>query len=49
VTHDVREALRLGTRIALLARGRLEVLTDTEDFRRTRTAEAQALLACVDD
>jgi osmoprotectant transport system ATP-binding protein len=49
VTHDVREALRLGTRIALLAHGRLEVLTDTESFRRTRTAEAQALLACVDD
>ncbi len=26
VTHDVREALRLGTEIALLHRGRLEVL-----------------------
>ena len=28
VTHDVREALKLGTRIALLANGRVDVLAD---------------------
>ena len=32
VTHDVREALRLGTRIALLHRGRLEFLATPARF-----------------
>jgi osmoprotectant transport system ATP-binding protein len=44
VTHDVREALRLGTRIALLADGKLEVIATPEEFRRTQAPEAQAFL-----
>src|SRR5579864_6866269 len=32
VTHDVREALRLGTRIALLAHGQLELSADPQTF-----------------
>src|ERR1700719_1494781 len=49
VTHDVREALRLGTRIALLAGGRLEVIAAPEEFRRSQTDEARALLAGLDE
>jgi len=45
VTHDVREALRLGTRIALLANGRLELIAEPEEFRRAQTGEARAFLA----
>src|SRR6202795_1238502 len=44
VTHDVREALRLGTRIGLLTRGRLEVAADPQTFRHARTEEALAFL-----
>ncbi len=44
VTHDVREALRLGTRIALLDRGRLEILATPEEFLRTNKPEARAFL-----
>jgi osmoprotectant transport system ATP-binding protein len=42
VTHDVREALMLGTRIALLATGRLEVLATPREFLRSECAEALA-------
>jgi osmoprotectant transport system ATP-binding protein len=45
VTHDVREALRVGTRIALLAGGRLDTVGGPEQFRNTRTEEARAFLA----
>jgi osmoprotectant transport system ATP-binding protein len=45
VTHDVREALRLGTHIALLNAGKLEVLTSAEGFLNSRTQEARAFLA----
>src|SRR5579863_4738266 len=48
VTHDVREALRLGTRIALLARGRLEVAADPQEFRNAKTVEALAFLGSLD-
>ncbi|MDP8990865.1 MAG: ATP-binding cassette domain-containing protein [Acidobacteriota bacterium] len=48
VTHDVREALRLGTRIGLLARGRLEVAADPQEFRNSRTEEALAFLGSLD-
>jgi osmoprotectant transport system ATP-binding protein len=44
VTHDVREAVRLGTRIALLASGKLEAIAPPGEFRRTETAEARAFL-----
>jgi osmoprotectant transport system ATP-binding protein len=45
VTHDVREALRLGTEIALLHRGRLEVLTTPAEFLNTGGPEARAFLS----
>jgi len=48
VTHDVREALRLGTRIGLLTRGRLEVAADPQEFRNAKTEEALAFLGSLD-
>jgi osmoprotectant transport system ATP-binding protein len=45
VTHDVREALRLGTEIALLHRGRLEVLAAPGEFVKSSGPEARAFLA----
>ena len=48
VTHDVREALRLGTRIGLLKRGRLEMAADPQTFRNARTEEALAFLGSLD-
>jgi osmoprotectant transport system ATP-binding protein len=44
VTHDVREALRLGTRIALLDRGRLEVLATPEEFLKSEAPQTRAFL-----
>ncbi|MGH9663442.1 MAG: ATP-binding cassette domain-containing protein, partial [Bryobacteraceae bacterium] len=49
VTHDVREALQLASRIALLRQGRLETLTDPAGFLRERSDEAQAFLKCLGD
>ena len=48
VTHDVREALRLGTRIALLDRGRLEILAKPREFLQSSGPETRAFLACLD-
>ncbi len=45
VTHDVREALRLGTEIALLHHGKLEVLTTPAEFVNSTGPEARAFLA----
>jgi len=45
VTHDVREALRLGTEIALLHRGKLEVLTTPAQFLDSKGPEARAFLS----
>jgi osmoprotectant transport system ATP-binding protein len=45
VTHDVREALLLATRIGLLHNGTLELVATPEEFRRARTPEAEAFLA----
>src|SRR6516164_721866 len=45
VTHDVREALQLCNRIALLAGGMLETIAAPAEFRRAQTAEARAFLA----
>jgi osmoprotectant transport system ATP-binding protein len=42
VTHDVREAMRLGTRVLVLNRGRLEPFDSS-------SAEARAFLACLED
>jgi osmoprotectant transport system ATP-binding protein len=49
VTHDVREALRLGTRIALLASGRVELIAEPPAFRRAQTPEARAFLKGLED
>jgi osmoprotectant transport system ATP-binding protein len=45
VTHDVREALRIGTRIALLREGRLEALGTPGEFTRHPGDEVRAFLA----
>jgi osmoprotectant transport system ATP-binding protein len=45
VTHDVREALLLATRIGLLHNGTLELVATPEEFRQARTPEAEAFLA----
>jgi osmoprotectant transport system ATP-binding protein len=47
VTHDVREALRLGTEIALLHRGRLEELTTPAEFQKSSGPEARAFLSAL--
>ena len=44
VTHDVREALMVGSRIALLKDGRLDVVAPPEEFRKAQTEEARAFL-----
>jgi len=49
VTHDVREALLLGTRIALLEEGRLIAVHPARDFLRAPEPEIQALVAAVRD
>ena len=48
VTHDVREALRIGTRIALLDRGRLETLATPEQFVKSLGPQTRAFLAVLD-
>jgi osmoprotectant transport system ATP-binding protein len=45
VTHDVREALLLGTRIALLAEGRLVCEYPARDFLRAAEPQVQELLS----
>jgi osmoprotectant transport system ATP-binding protein len=49
VTHDVREALRLATRIALLVNGRVELIATPAEFRRAQTAEARAFLNVLEE
>ncbi|MGC9947247.1 MAG: ATP-binding cassette domain-containing protein [Bryobacteraceae bacterium] len=48
VTHDVREALMLATRIALLRDGALELLAPPRQFLDALGDEARAFLACLD-
>jgi osmoprotectant transport system ATP-binding protein len=48
VTHDVREALMLGTRVGLMRDGRLELVTSPGEFLRTENDEARAFLAGLD-
>jgi osmoprotectant transport system ATP-binding protein len=45
VTHDVREGLRLGTRVGLMDQGRLVFLGTAEDFRRSEQPEVRAFMA----
>jgi osmoprotectant transport system ATP-binding protein len=47
VTHDIREALRLGTRIVLLANGKIDWIAPAEEFRGADTDEARAFLKCL--
>jgi osmoprotectant transport system ATP-binding protein len=49
VTHDVREALLLGTHVALLADGRLDFMASPREFREAQSEEARAFLACLDN
>lgn len=44
VTHDIREALTVATRIAVLKDGRLEVVSATGDFLGATSPEARAFL-----
>jgi osmoprotectant transport system ATP-binding protein len=48
VTHDIREALLLASRIALLHAGRLVALAPPADFLRLVHPEVQAFSACLD-
>jgi osmoprotectant transport system ATP-binding protein len=45
VTHDVREALMMASRIALLRNGKLEMVATPDQFLQARSDEAQAFLA----
>ncbi len=47
VTHDLREALLLATRIALLAEGKLVGIYAPDDFLGAREAEARAFVAAL--
>lgn len=49
VTHDVREALTMATRIALLREGRLQLVAAPQDFLSSQLEEARAFLACLDN
>jgi osmoprotectant transport system ATP-binding protein len=44
VTHDIREAMRLGTRIILLANGKIDWIAPAAEFRCADTDEARAFL-----
>jgi osmoprotectant transport system ATP-binding protein len=44
VTHDVREALLLGTRVGLMSAGRLALLARPEEFLRSEEPRARAYL-----
>ncbi|MFI5197557.1 MAG: ATP-binding cassette domain-containing protein [Thermoanaerobaculia bacterium] len=49
VTHDVREALALASRIALLHEGRLAIVAPPRDFLAAKDEEARFFLAALDD
>jgi osmoprotectant transport system ATP-binding protein len=44
VTHDIREAMRIGTRIILLANGKIDWVAPAADFGSADTEEARAFL-----
>lgn len=48
VTHDVREAMMMATRIVLLKDGRIDVIATPAEFARAGTPEARAFLASVE-
>jgi osmoprotectant transport system ATP-binding protein len=47
VTHDIREALTLGSRIAVLHAGRLELVASPREFLDANTPEASAFRATI--
>ena len=49
VTHDLREALRLGSRIALMETGRLVTVLSPEEFLRSRDPLAEAYVHAFTD
>lgn len=49
VTHDIREALMLGSRIALMKEGRIDVIATADEFIGAHSPEAQAFLATLAD
>ena len=49
VTHDVREALIVATRIALLRDGQIDTIAPPHEFRRGPTEESRAFLAALAD
>ncbi|MBZ5725506.1 MAG: ATP-binding cassette domain-containing protein [Acidobacteriia bacterium] len=49
VTHDVREALMMATRVALLRDGALDLVLTPAEFLAARTAEAKAFLASLEE
>ena len=49
VTHDVREALMMASRVALLNEGALELLLTPEEFRLAGSPEARAFLAGIQE
>ena len=49
ITHDVREALMVASRVALLKDGALDLLLTPREFLKARTPEALAFLASLED
>jgi osmoprotectant transport system ATP-binding protein len=49
VTHDVREALLLGTRIGVLHNGRLVFLGGRSEFLESRDKEVQPFHTCLEE
>ena len=49
VTHDIREALLVGSRIALLKDGALDLVATPSEFLNARSAEARLFLATLDE
>lgn len=48
VTHDIREAFKLGTRIGLMQAGRLVEIATPDEFERSQHPEARAFLSARD-
>jgi osmoprotectant transport system ATP-binding protein len=48
VTHDIREALMVGSRIALLKNGRIDVIAPAGEFTSARSEEARAFLTTLE-